>query len=244
MQVAQLTDFQQQIANRIGARLIVCGDKPCINLGLYFPEPQVIGGLVEPNGVNCLYLDSGKVYIQNFNQVAFEGHAAQPILVERFSDNGNYSHSELIDTDGAILWSEEWTNPHESVMGFIAWLTTLNEPVVLSAKHTPNYIIDLMSIYAKQQKWPDVGDDYDNKIVPMYGVPLPELPPIKMSEHHMKFIGVDGTVGYHKGHPYNLMVGSMRGGGVTVMLGDDEATRVNYDTLAAFLYNWEWVPRD
>lgn len=41
----------------------------------------------------------------------------QPIVVERFADNGEHSHWELIGDDGEVLWSEdvEYYNPPQPV---------------------------------------------------------------------------------------------------------------------------------
>lgn len=30
----------------------------------------------------------------------------KPLVIERFADNGEHSHWELIDSDGNILWTE------------------------------------------------------------------------------------------------------------------------------------------
>ena len=37
----------------------------------------------------------------------------KPILVERFSDNGEHSHWELIDKNGEVLW-DSWDKPFSS----------------------------------------------------------------------------------------------------------------------------------
>jgi hypothetical protein len=33
----------------------------------------------------------------------------QPIIIERFADNGEHSHWQLVNSEGEILWSEDPT---------------------------------------------------------------------------------------------------------------------------------------
>jgi hypothetical protein len=47
----------------------------------------------------------------------------KPIIVERFADNGEHSHYDLIEAEtGELLWSEEAENNNNEAIAFGDWL--------------------------------------------------------------------------------------------------------------------------
>ena len=90
-----------------------------------------------------------------------------PILVERFADNGEHSHWEMINAEGGIIWSEEQLNPSEAIYGLISWLTTRSQPLVLSGKHVASTAVELIELFRKSNTMPNIRENWIDYLVGM-----------------------------------------------------------------------------
>lgn len=60
-------------------------------------------------------------------------------------------------------------NEKETLLAFLGWLTTRDEPVTFSARHDASVAVELIREFCEVQGFDEVRDGWVKQIVPMNG---------------------------------------------------------------------------
>ena len=138
MHKIELTDAEKDFAQYVGYEVKLKDGGTGINLGLYFPETYRDNGSPKPNGVNVFFPEQDKIYVQNFNQVE-------------------------------LIFPKDITrmNQSEALFGFISWLTTRKQVVVLSGAHPAGDTVELINTFMNHNNMPEIRENWTDYLVGM-----------------------------------------------------------------------------
>lgn len=132
-------------------------------------------------------------------------------------------------------------NATEALYGFGGWLTSRPERVVFSSNNDAALMAELINAYADMQSLPAVRESWNELLVSMRGIMLGKGKLFKTWTIGAIFAGADGSVGYKHGQAYKLKIFVDNAGSIFVEDVARENSRVEYESLLAYLKNWHFV---
>lgn len=132
-------------------------------------------------------------------------------------------------------------NATEALYGFGGWLTSRPDRVVFSSNNDAALMAELIAAYADMQSLPKVRESWNELLVSMRGIMLGKGKLFKTWTIGAIFAGADGSVGYKHGQAYKLKMFVDNAGSIFIEDVARENSRVEYESLLAYLKNWHFV---